>query len=282
MSVKTTEQTAMMAASLKPDVYRVEKVLPETHDTFTLALAAMEGPTMRYEPGQFNMLYAYAAGESAISISGDADQLDTPILHTIRRCGVVTAKLEALQVGDTLGLRGPFGTTWPMDDAEGKDLLFIGGGIGLAPLRPAIYHALKRREQYGKMRLMIGARQPEDLLYMGEVASWPLENVISVDHADENWHGHVGVITPYIGKLDLDPDNTVAMICGPEIMMRYAVMELLKAGMSEDNVYITMERNMKCAVGFCGHCQLGPAFICKDGPVFCYKDLKFWFEQREF
>lgn len=282
MSNETCEQTALMAGSLTPDVYRVEKVIPETHDTFTLALAAIEGPTMCYAPGQFNMLYAYAAGESAISISGDADQLDTPILHTIRRCGIVTAKLEALQVGDTLGLRGPFGTAWPMDDAEGKDLLFIGGGIGLAPLRPAIYHALKRREHYGKMRVMIGARQPEDLLYMGEVATWPVEKVVSVDHAGENWHGHVGVITPYIEMLDLDPDNTVAMICGPEIMMRFAVMELLQAGMSEDNVYITMERNMKCAVGFCGHCQLGPAFICKDGPVFCYKDLKFWFSQREF
>ena len=161
-----------------------------------------------------------------------------------------------------------------MDDAEGKDLLFIGGGIGLAPLRPAIYHALKRREQYGKMRLMIGARQPEDLLYMGEVASWPLENVISVDHADGNWHGHVGVVTPYIGKLDLDPDNTVAMICGPEIMMRYAVMELLNRGHERGQFYVTMERNMKCAVGFCGHCQFGPAFICKDGPVFRYDRIE--------
>ncbi|NNE08016.1 MAG: FAD/NAD(P)-binding protein [Gemmatimonadetes bacterium] len=268
--------------SLLPEIYRVEEVIPETHDTFTLALIPQEGEPMTFAPGQFNMLYAYGAGESAISISGDPDLDGASILHTIRTAGTVTSALRGLRPGDSLGVRGPFGTSWPMEAARGKDVIFIGGGIGLAPLRPAIYRTLNRLERYGRVRVLIGARRPRDLLFMNEIAGWPVETLVSVDRATERWRGHVGVVTPYVRNLEIDPGNTVAMICGPEIMMRYAVMELLNHGMRPKDIFITMERNMKCAVGFCGHCQLGSEFICKDGPVFSYETMQFWFAQREF
>jgi NAD(P)H-flavin reductase len=281
MSVEAPAPARNNPGGLRPDIYRVEQVIPEARDTFTLALVAQDGDTMAFHPGQFNMLYAYGTGESAISISSDPDLAGSPILHTIREAGVVTGALKRLTIGDTVGVRGPFGTPWPMDDLAGKDLLFIAGGIGLAPLRPAIYQALNQPEKFGQVRVLIGARQPEDLLYMNEIAGWTAETVVTVDRAEARWHGRVGVVTPYIRKLDIDPKNTAAMICGPEIMMRYAAMELLGIGMDAHDILITMERNMKCAVGFCGHCQLGPAFICKDGPVFRYDALKFWFDQRE-
>ena len=263
-------------------MYRVDKKGWETRDTFTLALVPENGDGMRFSAGQFNMLYAFGVGECAISISGDPDQCDGPLLHTVRNVGTVTAALRHLREGDPVGVRGPFGRGWPMVAAEGKNLLFIAGGIGLAPLRPAVYHALNRPDSYGKVSLLAGARSPDDLLFMNEVSEWRTDALVTVDHADQQWHGHVGVVTPYIRKMDIDVEHTAAMICGPEIMMRYSVQELLNMGMPAHNIFITMERNMKCAVGFCGHCQLGPNFICKDGPVFNYKDIQFWFDQREF
>ncbi|HMT11278.1 MAG TPA: FAD/NAD(P)-binding protein, partial [Ignavibacteria bacterium] len=177
------------------------------------------------------------------------------LLHTIHKVGYVTNELSKLKRGDILGLRGPFGTSWPLEDAKGKDICIIVGGIGLAPLRPAIYHILKHRKQYGKITLYY--------------------------RADSSWRGHIGVVTSLMNYVKLLPERTRAMVCGPEIMMKYAVDELIKHGMSEKEIYVSLERNMKCALGFCGHCQYGPSFVCKDGPVFSFSKVTDIFEIKE-
>lgn len=184
-----------------------------------------------------------------------------------------------------IGVRGPFGTPWPMQEATGNDVLVIAGGVGLAPLRPAIYQLLAQRERYGKVSILYGARHPDDMLYAKELEKWrgrfDLEVEVSVDSAKRGWMGNVGVVTQLIPKTMSDPDNTLAMICGPEIMMRFTVKELQKQGMDGTGIYVTMERNMKCAIGFCGHCQFGPQFICKDGPVFRFDRIQNIFGKRE-
>jgi NAD(P)H-flavin reductase len=269
-----------------PSPWRVADRWEETHDTFTLALEpAAGGVPMEFAPGQFNMLYAFGAGESAISISGDPAAEEGRLIHTIRRVGTVTSALSRLRRGDSLGVRGPFGAPWPMEELRGRDLVFVAGGIGLAPLRPAIYHALSHRADYGKIVILTGARAPEDVLYPGELDRWrSLDGVecrLTVDRAGEGWTRNVGVVTKLIPMAKFDPANAAALICGPEIMMRYTAIELRNRGLTDDRIHITMERNMKCAVAFCGHCQLGPEFICKDGPVFRFDRIAFWFAQRE-
>lgn len=271
--------------AMRPVPFRVTGRRDETHDATTLELRPAEGDgDFDFLPGQFNMLYAFGVGESAISISGDASSPDS-LIHTIRRVRSVTTALTALQPGDLVGVRGPFGSAWPMREAEGRDLVFVVGGIGLAPLRPAIYEALRRRDQFRRVALLVGSRSPEDLIYQDDLAEWnerdDIDVDVTVDRAGPNWRGHVGVVTTRIAKLAVNPANAVAMICGPEIMMRYTVLELSQLGLSEERIHVTMERNMKCAVGFCGHCQFGPEFICRDGPVFAYSRIKNWFNQRE-
>lgn len=271
--------------AMQPIPFRVTGRREETHDTFTLSLQPADGSgAFEFRPGQFNMLYAFGVGESAISISGDASTPDT-LVHTIRRVGTVTTALSHLQPGDLVGVRGPFGSVWPMDDVSGRDLVFVVGGIGLAPLRPAIYQALSQRDRFNRVALLVGSRTPEDLLYHDELDRWrareDFDVGVTVDTAGPDWRGHVGVVTTRIPKLKVDPANAIAMICGPEIMMRYTVEELGRLGLSEDRIHVTMERNMKCAIGFCGHCQFGPEFICKDGPVFACDRIKHWFCQRE-
>jgi NAD(P)H-flavin reductase len=269
-----------------PAIYRVRQTRKETHDTFTMELAPAQGrEPFRFAPGQFNMLYAFGTGECAISISGDPTEPDK-LLHTTRIVGNVTTALSKLRPGDTMGIRGPFGRGWDLQTAEGNDVVFVAGGIGLAPLRPAIYHVLAHREKYGKVVVLIGTRTPQDILFRHDLKKWrsrlDVEVFVTVDRAESGWQGNVGVVTSLIRRAPFDRLNTVALICGPEIMMQFTVMELLKRGVSPDSIYITMERNMKCAIGFCGHCQLGPTFLCKNGPVFRYDQIKFWFEQREF
>ncbi len=265
-----------------PQIYRVRRTHRETHDTFTLEL---EGEPLVFAPGQFNMLYAFGVGECAISISGNPDEPDK-LQHTTRVVGTVTTALSKLKPGDRMGIRGPFGSSWPLQAAEGNDVVFVAGGIGLAPLRPAIYRVLVDREKYGKVVLLFGTRTPRDILFRRDLQKWrsrlDMEVLVTVDRAESGWKGNVGVVTNLIRRAPFDRLNTVAAICGPEIMMKFTVRELLQRGVSPENIYITMERNMKCAIGFCGHCQLGPTFICKDGPVFRYDRIKFWFEQREF
>lgn len=257
-----------------PRSYRVRRRKQETDDTFTLDLQAVNGTEeFAFAPGQFNMLYAFGVGEVPISISGNPSHKGS-VLHTTREVGTVTKAIRRLKVGDTLGLRGPFGSSWPVDEAEGNDIVFVAGGIGLAPLRPALYQILSHREKYGRVVLLYGARTPAEILFRSELERWrsrfDLEVYATVDRAMPSWRGNVGVVTTIIPRAPFDPLNSVAFVCGPEIMMRFTVAALQKRGLDSDAIYVSMERNMKCAIGFCGHCQYGPHFVCKDGPVFRY------------
>jgi len=275
-----------MSDLLLPDAFRLLSHVPETADTFTLALEPAPGrAAFRFAPGQFNMLYVFGAGEVPISISGDADQGDVCV-HTIRAVGPATTLLNYLEPGATVGVRGPFGNPWPVSQAQGKDLLLIAGGIGLAPLRPVIYHVLNHRDRYGRLALLYGARRPGDVLYGGELANWAeqerVQVEVTVDSADDSWQGHVGVVLRLIPGAQVDPLHCTALVCGPEIMMRFTVTELEKLGIPDDRIFLSMERNMRCGVGLCGHCQYGGDFVCKDGPVFPYERLRTRFYRKEF
>jgi len=269
-----------------PRSYLVKKRIRESHDTVTLDLAPgnSEGET-DFSPGQFNMLYAFGIGEVPISVSGPSQESNS-YLHTIRGVGNVTRALTNLKRGQKVGLRGPFGNSWPIEGAKGRDIIIMAGGIGLAPLRPAVYSLVSQRDQYGDISILYGARKNEDLLFQNEFATWRgkygIQVKVTVDTGDQDWKGNVGVVTKLVPRVTFDPNNCIAMICGPEIMMRFSASELMNAGVRENSIYITMERNMKCAVGFCGHCQFGPSFICKDGPVFRYDRIKSFISTREF
>jgi len=270
---------------MAPVPFRVSRTDRETADTFTVELAPDEGgPAFGFRPGQFNMLYVFGKGEVPMSISGDPGRPDR-LVHTTRVVGAVTAGIGALKKGDVLGVRGPFGTAWPIDEAAGSDVIFIAGGIGLAPLRPAVLHVLANRRRYGRVALLYGARAPEDVLYQRDLRKWraelDMDVHVTVDRASRDWHGDVGVVTALVPRVPFDRDNCVAMLCGPEVMMRFAVLELLKRGIPASMVHLSMERNMECAVGFCGHCQVGPYFVCKDGPIFRYDELAGLLKIRE-
>ncbi|TDX31101.1 NAD(P)H-flavin reductase [Modicisalibacter xianhensis] len=256
---------------------RVMRVLKRHHDgprTVTLDIAADDSAS--FQPGQFNMLSVFGVGEVPISPSGSATEHDR-LRHTIRAVGPVSTALTRLSRGDLLGLRGPFGNGWPMQQANGHDVVLVAGGLGLAPLRPAIYHLLSERERYGKITLLYGTRSPVDILFPREMLAWQryrdMAIEVTVDHAPPDWRGHVGVVTRLIASVPFEPGNTLAFVCGPEVMMRFAIAALKDAGLGDETIYLSMERNMKCAVGFCGHCQFGPVFVCRDGPVFRHDRL---------
>lgn len=256
-----------------PRPFRIEKVRRELSDTFTMELVAVEGGEFAFQPGQFNMLYVFGVGEIPISISGDpADR--SLLVHTTRAVGTVSKALDACKAGDVIGVRGPFGTIWPVEAAYGRDLVFVAGGVGLAPLRPAIYHAMAHRQRFGRVMVLYGARTPEDILYKKELERWrgrfDMDVVVTVDRATGKWGGNVGVVTTLVAKGGFDPQQSTAFVCGPEVMMRYAAMALEKRGIGRDHLWLSVERNMKCGCGLCGHCQWGPHFVCKDGPVFRY------------
>jgi NAD(P)H-flavin reductase len=253
-----------------PIAFRVVDKRRETGDTWTLRLEpASEAATDRFAPGQFAMLYAFGAGEAPISVSRIGS--DGTVVHTVRAVGAVTDAICGASPGDVLGVRGPFGTTWPLADAEGRDVVVVAGGIGLAPLRPVIHELLARRELYGTVSILYGGRSPSELLYVDELEAWrsrfDVDLDVTVDAADPGWHGRVGVVTRLIPRAVFDPETAVAMMCGPEVMMRFAAAALADVGMSDDRIWLSLERSMTCATGHCGHCQLGPLFICKDGPV---------------
>jgi NAD(P)H-flavin reductase len=259
---------------MRPVPFRVHRLHAETRDCFTIVLTPIGEPrTFSFLPGQFNMLYAFGVGEVPISMSGPPGGV-REIVHTIRAVGPVTQTLQRLRKGDPVGVRGPFGTAWPVEEARGQDVVLVAGGIGLAPLRPALHHLLAHRERYGRIALLYGARTPADLLFSRELEAWrgrfDVDVEIIVDRAAPDWHGLVGVVTTLIPRVHFDPGNTVAFIVGPEIMMGFAARELEQRGLTAEQIHVSLERNMKCGVGFCGHCQLGPAFVCKDGPVFRY------------
>jgi NAD(P)H-flavin reductase len=276
--------TAPGADPMLPRVFVVRGRRAETADTFTLALEPAEGEGLAFAPGQFNMLYAFGTGESAISVSGDPAAPER-LVHTVRAVGTVTRALARLGPGDELGVRGPFGTAWPLAPARGRDVVLVAGGIGLAPLRPVIYHVLACRADYRRVVVLYGARSPSDILFLRELEAWSarldVEVYVTVDQADPGWHGNVGVVTTLVRRAAFDPENALAMLCGPEIMMRYSVAELERRGMPTGAMHVSLERNMTCAVGFCGHCQYGPAFICKDGPVLAFDRVARWFDARE-
>lgn len=267
-----------------PQSCGVISCLRESRDVFTLTL---EPPPAYagFSAGQFNMLYVPGAGEAAISISGDPDDGDS-LVHTIRDMGNVTGQLHRLQAADRVGLRGPFGRGWPLAQAAGRDLLILAGGIGLAPLRPVLYQALSQRQRYRRVHLLLGARSAGDILYRQQLLDWKrqagLELLVTVDTSDGNWRGDVGVITGLIPRLEFDPNDCLALICGPEIMMRFCVKQLQERGVADADIHVSLERNMKCALGHCGHCQLGPHFLCRDGPVLPYPEVRDYLMTREF
>ena len=259
-----------------PQLYQVARVRRELPDTTTLELAPVAGPRPSFAPGQFNMLYAFGVGEAAIA------PLTAPTSRTVwTKCSASAA----LKAGATIGVRGPFGSSWPLESAQGADVLFVAGGLGLAPLSPAIYHVLANRPRYGRVVILFGSRNPRDMLYRRELERWrqrlDVDIEVTVDHANADWHGNVGVVPALIRRAAFDPHDTVAMICGPEVMMRFTVNALLEAGVSPQQIHLSMERNMKCAVGLCGHCQFGAAFVCKDGPVMRYDRIADIFAVRE-
>jgi NAD(P)H-flavin reductase len=256
----------------RPAIYRVARAWRELADCVSLEVHARDGQALpACLPGQFNMLYAFGVGEAAISVSrvqGDS------FVHTVREVGAVSRALAALQPGATLGLRGPFGSAWPLEQARGEDLVIVAGGLGLAPLRPAIDQALRERASFRRVVILCGARSPRDLLFPAELEAWrargDVELLVSVDHAGADWHGHVGVVPSLIGRAGLDPARSHALLCGPEIMMRFGAAALGDLGVAPQRIHLSMERNMKCGIGLCGHCQWGPDFVCREGPVLRY------------
>ena len=267
-----------------PEPFEVISRRQDTADTWTLELRRSSGDPLAFAPGQFTMLSAGGAGEVPISISGDPDRPDR-LVHTVRAVGLATQAICASEPGRVLAARGPFGEPWPVDEvAEGADVVIAAGGIGLAPLRPAILWLLARRERYRRVVLLYGGRAPDQLLYTDELEAWAdrgLEILVTVDSAGPEWLGRVGVVTRLVGRAELAGGDTFAMACGPEVMMRFTVAALREAGVDADRVFVSMERNMQCGIGHCGHCQLGPTLVCRDGPVYRFSELEPWLAIRE-
>jgi NAD(P)H-flavin reductase len=255
-----------------PVPYRVTDRQVETHDSATLHLEPVGAAVPAFRAGQFGMLYAPGIGEVAISISEIGP--DGALVHTIRDVGAVSRALHDAQAGRVLGVRGPFGTNWGLDTAAGCDLVIVAGGVGLAPLRPVVLAALARRADYGHVVLVAGARSPEEFLFRDQLAEWTarpdLDVEQTIDQPAIGWDGPIGFVTEPLARLDLDPLHTIAFVCGPEPMMRFSANLLLHKGIPAERIRISLERNMQCGVGLCGHCQLGPLLVCRDGPVVDY------------
>ncbi len=281
-----TLSTAQPDTLLAPFWAEVLDVQPETPGIATLTLR-LEDPharaRYRFQPGQFNMLSLPGMGEAAISVSSDPEETDV-IRHTVRAVGNVSRALTRLHAGARVGVRGPFGAPWPLASSRGQDILIVAGGIGLAPLRPVIYHIARHREAFGKVTVLYGARTPKDLLYTAEYPAWrehDIQILLTVDRADPDWTGTVGVVPMLFYRLRPDPKRTVVFSCGPEIMMRFVVHESMARRIPPERMYLSLERNMKCGQGLCGHCQFGPFFICRDGPVFRFDALAPFFNVED-
>lgn len=265
-------------SAMTPAPYRVAARREETADTATLVLEPCAAPIPPVSPGQFTMMYAFGVGEAPISVSRSGALIE----QTVRDVGAVSHALWGSGPGQMLGIRGPYGVGWGVEEATGRDLVFAAGGIGLAPLRSALLHALGHRKFYGRIVLLIGARTPDDLLYGTELSDWRDQGVhveVTVDSADAGWKGHVGLITALVEKIDIELNGATAFICGPEIMMRLTAQALIAQGTAD--VRISLERNMRCGVGWCGHCQLGPYLICRDGPIVPYQNAAALLSVRE-
>ena len=267
-----------------PAFARIDRVVRELPDVFTWHIAPPASGGFSFAPGQFNMVYAFGVGEVPLSISGDPAR-PHELVHTIRAVGTVTRAMQGLRKGDIVGVRGPYGSAWPLAAARDSDLLFVAGGLGIAPLRPAILHALAARELYRRVIVLAGFRSPSDILFRRELERWrgrfDATVEVTVDRAEVSFRGTVAVVPALIAEVELDPAATVALLCGPEVMMRFAVRELERRGVPRERIHLSMERSMKCGVGFCGHCQYGPTFVCKDGPVYRFDRIERLFHVRE-
>lgn len=259
-----------------PHPYRVVSRRVDTADTVTVELAPDATPLPAFAPGQFAMLTAFGIGEVPISLSGLPEAGDGPaqrLTHTLRAVGAVTRALHTAAPGAVIGVRGPFGTSWDVPSAAGHDVVIVAGGIGLAPVRPVLQTVLAERSRYGEVVLLVGARTPADLLYGDDLRRWAAAGVqvgVTVDRPSDGWSGHVGVVPALIPAARFDPGRTVAFVCGPEVMMRFTARALLDRGLAADRLRVSLERNMRCGLGWCGHCQLGPLLLCRDGPVVDY------------
>lgn len=262
--------------AMTPRLFRVAERRQEVAGVVTLELEADGQQPFSWQPGQFNMLYAFGVGEVPISISGvSAD--GRRIVHTIRAVGQVTLALSGLRVGEEVGVRGPFGKGWPLSQAEGRDLVIAAGGLGLVPLRPVILKVLEQPHRFGRVVLYYGTRNPDTILYQDELRRWAEAGIkvqITVDSATTRWRGEVGVVTRLMRGEHFDGESAFALLCGPEVMMRFSAQTLGCLGIAHDRIYLSMERNMQCGVGLCGHCQLGPRLVCRDGPVFSLDEVQ--------
>ena len=278
----SAEPDSPPAGAMVPRPFRVRRRRRETSDTWTLTLEPLGGDGIEPLPGQFTMLYAFGVGEIPVSVSGATDGLLT---HTVRSVGAVSGAICAAKAGAVLGVRGPFGTTWPLAEATGGDVVVVAGGVGLAPLRTAVQCLERTRAAYGEVTLLYGGRTPGDLLFRRELDQLrrrgKLGLDVTVDAAQHGWAGRVGVVPKLISTARFDPGSAVALVCGPEVMMRFTVAALAKSGLDSDCVYASMERNMQCGIGHCGHCQLGPTLVCRDGPVYRWSELERWLAIRE-
>lgn len=267
---------APAADPMLPRMFQVERTRQDTRDTFTLELTPLDGEPLRFAAGQFTMLHSFGVGEVPISISGNPTQ-DGPLEHTIRNVGGVTRSLAGAKPGTLLGVRGPFGTGWEPEQGIGGDVVIIAGGIGLAPLRPALLQIAAHRDQYRRIVLLYGTRTPEDVLFGEDLRHWQddlgIVVEVTVDNGPPYWSGRVGLVTQLVPRIGFDPANTLALACGPEVMMRSAGLALRDRGVPAERIRMSMERNMKCGVGLCGHCQLREVFVCVDGPVLTYDRL---------
>lgn len=267
-----------MTGSMLPRRYRVTDNRRETADTTTLCLAPLDEPIPHFRSGQFTMVYVFGVGEIPLSISGCPQIADDTLVHTVRAVGAVSAALCRAEPGTVVGVRGPYGTGWDVARARGRDLLFVAGGIGLAPLRPPLLEVLGARRDYGFVTVIAGAKTPSEHLYTIEDEGWIVEGtrvLRTVDRVPEDpgtdrpepWTGSVGLVTDLLPRVRLRPERTTAYLCGPEVMMTHTGAALTKLGMRPADIVVSLERNMRCGIGICGHCQLGPDFVCLDGPV---------------
>jgi NAD(P)H-flavin reductase len=269
----TETATRPTTSAMTPVPYRVRSRIVENRDSVTLRMEPVGEPLPAPLPGEFMMMYAFGIGEIAISVSGVPTDGET-ITHTIRSVGAVSRALHQAQPGTVIGMRGPFGTNWGLFDALDRDLVIVAGGVGMAPLRPVVLAALGRRDSFGRVTLIAGARSREDFLFDEELRSWverdDIDVHLTVDVPVQGWPGEVGFVTEPLRRLPLHPANTKAFLCGPEPMMRNGAIELLQKGMAPNTIRVSLERNMQCGIGWCGHCQLGPLLLCRDGPIVGY------------
>jgi len=270
------------AGAFVPSPFSVAARRQDTADTWTLEFEPV-GDGFAVAPGQFVMVYAFGIGEVPISVSGPPERAGEPVVLTVRDVGAVTHAICSSERGTVLGLRGPLGNSWPVESAAGGDVIVVAGGIGVAPLRPVVLHALAHRSAFDSVSVLYGARTPADLLYADELEAWRavLAVEVTVDAADTSWTGRVGVVPKLVERADFRPEAVTAFVCGPEVMIDFTVEALRACGVPDERIFLSLERDMRCGIGLCGHCQLGPTLICRDGPVYSQAQVASLMEVRE-